>query len=207
MILINEDTMKKRFIFIPLIVISYLAHLYLYYFVFDEIRPLISFFLTVPFYVIMYVYYQETRLIVTFSFISIFTYMAYWFFLGFLKEFAFNAPNMRLIGIVSFFGSLINMVIGFAIVLNANRNKFIALSFLLFAVVNFIFASYYNFFFENLIRSIFGPDITDVNNALGAMEGLYVFLQILIVGMQAVIIYKLDINQEYKILTFKHQNK
>jgi hypothetical protein len=199
--------MKKRFIFIPLIVISYLAHLYLYYFVFDEIRPLISFFLTVPFYVIMYIYYQETRLIVTFSFISIFTVMAYWFFLGFLEYYAFNAPNMRLIGIVSFFGSLINMVIGFAIVLNANRNKFIALSFLLFAVVNFIFASYYNFFFENLIRSIFGPDITDVNNALGAMEGLHVFLQVLIVGIQAVIIYKLDIYQEYNILTFKHQKK
>lgn len=199
--------MKKRYLFIPIIVISFVTHLILYYFVFDEINPLVSFLLTVPFYVIVYLYYRETKMVVTYCFISIFTTLSFWVFMSLLNYYSLGAPNMRLIGMVSFFGSIINMIIGFGIVLQANKNKFIALSFLFFSVINFFFASYYNFFLVDLLSSIFGPNQTDVADALLVLEIIYISLQAIIVILQSIIVYIFDKNQDMDKLTFLTQEK
>ncbi len=195
--------MKKRYIFISLIVVSFALHSILYYFVFNEIMPLISFLLTVPFYVIVFVYYRETKLVVTYSFISVFTTLSFWVFMSLINFYNLSSPNMRLVGMVSFFGSIINLMIGFGIVLQANKNRFVAISFLLFAIVNFFFASYYNFFLKDLIASIFGPIQSDINDALVVLEIFYFALQVLIVISQAIIIYIFDRNQEFNRKTFE----
>jgi len=195
--------MKKRHIFIAIIVLSFISHSILYYFVFNEIMPLVSFLLTVPFYVIVYVYYRETKLVVTYSFISVFTTLSYWVFMSLLNFYNLNSPNMRLVGMVSFFGSVINLMIGFGIVLQANKNRFIALSFLFFAIVNFFFASYYNFFLKNLIASIFGPIQSDINDALVILEIFYFVLQFFIVIAQSIIIFIFDRNQQFNNQTFE----
>jgi hypothetical protein len=124
-----------------------------------------------------------------------------------LNYYSLGAPNMRLIGMVSFFGSIINMIIGFGIVLQANKNKFIALSFLFFSVINFFFASYYNFFLVDLLSSIFGPNQTDVADALLVLEIIYISLQAIIVILQSIIVYIFDKNQDMDKLTFLTQEK
>lgn len=197
--------MKKRYIFIPLIVLSFVAHTFLIYFVFDEVKPLISFLLNVPFYVIVYVYYRETKLVVTYAFISIFTTLSYWIFMAFMSVYSLTAPNMRLIGLVSFFGSIINMMVAFGIVLQANKNRFAAVSLMGFAIINFFFASYYNFFLVDLIAALFGPRQANVELALFVLEMIYLALQILIVISQTIIIYLFDKNQDMDKLTFNHE--
>ncbi len=199
--------MKKRYIFIPIILFAFIAHIFLTYFVFDEIKPLLSFLLTVPFYVIVYVYYRETKLVVSYSFIAIFTTLSYWIFMAFIDIFPLTAPNMRLIGLVSFFGSIINMMVGFGIVLQANKNKYIAVSLMVFAVINFFFASYYNFFLTDLIASLFGPNQARITEALFVLEMIYVGLQSLIVINQIIIIYLFDRHQELDKLTFFHEQQ
>ena len=199
--------MKKRHIFIPIIILSLVGHLILYYFVFNEIHPLISFLLTVPFYVIIYVFYRETKMISSFSFLSIFTTLSFWIFMSLIQVYSLNAPNIRLVGIVSFFGSVVNLIIGFGIVLQANKNRFIAISFLLFAIVNFFFASYYNFFLTDLIASIFGPNPSDVADALIVLEVVYVVLQVIIAILQAIIVYIFDRNHELDSYTFKFEER
>ncbi|MDD3129718.1 MAG: hypothetical protein PHF05_00685 [Candidatus Izemoplasmatales bacterium] len=199
--------MKKRHLFIPIIIIFFLIHLYLYYFVFDEIRPLISFILTSPFYIIVFVYYRETKLLETFSFISIFTNLSFWVFLSLSSMYNFFSPNLRLVGIVSFFGSVINMIIGFGIVLQSNRNRFVSLSIFLISIINFFFASYYKFFLEDLVAALFGPNPTGVNDALIVLEIFYVVLQFIIVIVQSIIIFIFDLNDEYDKNTFGYVKK
>ncbi len=199
--------MKKRYIFIPIILLAFIAQTILTYFVFDEIKPLISFLLTVPFYVIVYVYYRETKLVVTYSFISVFTTLSYWIFVAFIEIYPLTAPNMRLIGLVSFFGSIINMMIGFGIVLQATKNKYIAVSLMGFAVINFFFASYYNFFLVDLFAALFGPNQARVTEALFVLEMFYLVLQAIIVINQVIIIYLFDKNQDLDKLTFIHEHK
>ncbi len=199
--------MKKRYIFIPIIILSLIGHLILYYFVFDEIYPLISFLLTVPFYVIVYVFYRESKLITSYAFVSIFTTLSFWIFMSLIQVYSLNSPNIRLVGLVSFFGSVLNLMIGFGIVLQANKNRFIALSFLFFSIINFFFASYYNFFLVDLIASIFGPNPTDVTDALIVLEVIYVVLQVIISILQAVVIYIFDRNQEMDSYTFKYKER
>lgn len=199
--------MKKRYIFIPIIILSLIGHLILYYFVFNEIYPLISFILTVPFYVIVYVFYRESKLITSFSFLSIFTTLSFWVFMSLIQVYNLNSPNIRLVGLVSFFGSVINLMIGFGVVLQANKNRFIALSFLFFSIINFFFASYYNFFLVDLIASIFGPNPTDVTDALIVLEVVYVVLQVIISILQSVVIYIFDRNQEMDSYTFKYKER
>ena len=195
--------MKKRYIFIPIIVLSMIAHNLLFYLVFDEIYPIISFLLNVPFYVILYVYYRESKLITAFAIISIFTTLAYWMFIGLSGTFTFNNPNMRLMGIISFFGSVANMVIGFMILLNANKLKFIALGFFLMAIINFIFASYYRLSFNGFIGSLFGTTQSDINYAITVLGFVYIGFQGLIAIIQSLIIYFFDKNQEFGVMTFK----
>ena len=199
--------MKKRHIFIPIIILSLVGHLILYYFVFNEIYPLISFILNVPFYVIVYVFYRESKLISSYAFLSIFTTLSFWVFMSLIQYYSLNSPNIRLVGLVSFFGSVINMMIAFGIVLQANKNRFIALSFLFFSVINFFFASYYNFFLVDLIASIFGPNASDVADALVVLEVIYVVLQVIMSILQAVIIYIFDSNQEMDSYTFKLEER
>ncbi|PKK95571.1 MAG: hypothetical protein CVV60_00495 [Tenericutes bacterium HGW-Tenericutes-5] len=199
--------MKKRYIFIPIIILSLIGHLILYYFVFDEIYPLISFLLTVPFYIIVYVFYRESKLITSYAFISIFTTLSFWVFMSLIQVYSLNSPNIRLVGIVSFFGSVVNLMIGFGIVLQANKNRFIALSFLFFSIINFFFASYYNFFLVDLIASIFGPNATDVTDALIVLEVVYVVIQVIISILQSIIIYIFDRNQEMDSYTFKYKER
>lgn len=199
--------MKKRHLFIPIIIIFFLIHLYLYYFVFDEIIPLISFILTSPFYIIVFVYYRETKLLETFSFISIFTNLSFWVFLSLSSMYNFFSPNLRLVGIVSFFGSVINMIIGFGIVLQSNRNRFVSLSIFLISIINFFFASYYKFFLEDLVAALFGPNPTGVNDALIVLEIFYVVLQFIIVIVQSIIIFIFDLNDEYDKNTFGYVKK
>lgn len=199
--------MKKRYIFISIIILSFLAHTLLYYLVFNEVKPLISFLLTVPFYVIIWVYYRETKLIVNYAFISVFTTLSHWVFTSLINFYSINSPNMRLIGMVSFFGSIINLMLGFGIVLQANKNRLIALSFLFFSIINFFFASYYNFFLVDLISSIFGPNQSNIFDALVVLEIVYVVIQGVVVILQSVIIFIFDRNQERDIMTFEHQEE
>ena len=199
--------MKKRYIFIPIIILSLVGHLILYYFVFDEIYPLISFVLTVPFYVIVYVFYRESKLISSYAFLSIFTTLSFWVFMSLIQDYSLNSPNMRLIGLVSFFGSVINMMIAFGIVLQANKNRFIAISLFLFSIITFFFASYYNFFLENLVASIFGPNPSVVADALVVLEVIYVILQVIMSIVQSIIIYIFDINQDMDSYTFKFEER
>lgn len=199
--------MKKRHLFIPIIILSLIGQLILYYFVFDEIYPLISFILTVPFYVIVYVFYRESKLITSYAFVSVFTTLSFWVFMSLIQVYSINSPNMRLIGLVSFFGSVINMIIAFGIVLQANKNRFVAICFLFFSVINFFFASYYNFFLTDLIASIFGPNPTDVVDALVVLEVIYVVLQVIIAILQSIVIYIFDRNQEMDSYTFKYEER
>jgi hypothetical protein len=112
---------------------------------------------------------------------------------------------MRLIGMVSFFGSIINLILTFGIVLQANKNKLIAVSLMFFAIVNFFFGSYYNFFLMDLIRALFGPIPSDIIHALQVMEFVYFFLQVIMVILQVIIIYIFDKNSDYDNQTFAAQ--
>jgi len=119
----------------------------------------------------------------------------------------FFSPNLRLVGIVSFFGSVINMIIGFGIVLQSNRNRFVSLSIFLISIINFFFASYYKFFLEDLVAALFGPNPTGVNDALIVLEIFYVVLQFIIVIVQSIIIFIFDLNDEYDKNTFGYVKK
>ncbi len=190
--------MKKRTIFSLIIIVGFLAQFILANFVFRNFPPVISFILLVPFYLLTYLYYRRYKLITVICFISIFTLMANLFMLGYLGEFALYSNKIRLIGMVSFFGCLINNLLAFILILQVEpRSKFLKGLVVFIVLVNYFFFSYYLFPLTNILASIFGPNQVVIDNMLVILQIFLYVLQAFIVISQVIIIFKFDFEEEY----------
>lgn len=197
--------MKKRYIFMLLIFLGTTAQFLLNTFLPGDIPSLISFLLLVPFYLIVYLFYSKNKLIQFICFVAIFTVMANVFMLGFLGQYSMNSSKIILIARVSYFGSILNILLAFLLILQVQpRNKVLKGSFFFIALTNWIFFSYYVFYFVNLLTQIFGTSIQETERTVFVFGIVSIVMQFLIMIAQMVIVYILDKEEEDERLIKKY---
>lgn len=190
--------MKKHRLFMLIIFVGTIIQFVLNNFVFSRFPGILSFILLVPFYLIVYIYYQRYKYIKYICFVSIFTVMANLFLLDYLNDFAMYTPKIRLIGMVSYFGSLINLLLGFIMLLqNEPKRKLIKGLFAFIIITNYVFFSYYFFPISGLVVAFFGPADQAVEITLIVLQIIQYVLQIFIMIAQLILIYILGSEEAY----------
>lgn len=190
--------MKKRTIFSLIIVFGTVLQFVLSQFVIEDFPAVLSYVLIVPFYVIVYVYYPRYRIIKYIIFISIFTVMAYTLMMGYLGDFPMYSSKIRLLGMVSFFGSILNNILAFVLLLQIEpKNRWLRTMVVFIVVTNYFFFSYYIFSLTNLLIAFFGPDDQVIDQLLFILQIVIYILQFLIMVAQVIIIHVLDNEEEY----------
>lgn len=190
--------MKKRKIFTFIIIFGTLLQFVLANVVFNDFPGFLSYVLLVPFYLFVYLYYQRYKYIKYICFISIFTVMANLFMLDYLSMFPLWSNKIRLIGMVSFFGSLINNLLLFILILQPEpRGKLIKSLFAIIVLSNYFFFSYYLFPLTNILIAFFGPDEQAISTTLISVQVITYILQFVIMIAQVVIVQTLDREDEY----------
>lgn len=149
--------MSRRKIFTLIILLGTLTQFVLGNFVFEDFPAIISYILLVPFYLIVYLYYQRNIFIKLVVFISTFTLLANLFMLDYLGDYSLYSNKVRLISMFSYIGCVINNILVLASLLkNTPKSKWIKFSFIVIVYTNFIFFSYYYFPFVNNLTLFFG---------------------------------------------------
>ncbi|MBI9009773.1 MAG: hypothetical protein JEZ05_07065 [Tenericutes bacterium] len=167
-------------------------------FVFKDFPAIISFVLLVPFYLIVYLYYQRYRYIKWIAFISIFTLLANLFMLDYLSDFQMYSSKIRLIGMVSFFGCLINNFLAFILLLQPQpKSRTIKLLVLFIVLINYFFFSYYIFSFTGILVAFFGPSDQAVNLTVAVVQVLVYIFQFAIMIVQMILVKLLGSEEEY----------
>ena len=183
----------KKYVFGALIMVSIIVKLILNNIGSIELSRILIFCLTVPFYVITFVYYRRSKLILAFVFVGIFSLLGYTFTLA--------SPMMKILGSISLFGSIINIGLAFAILLLTNKSYSISILLMGLAIFNFLFLSYINYYlvellFENLDMA--EPQISIMENFLRYYNIVFIVVQFVLGIMQVSIIWILDHYQELK---------
>ena len=190
--------MKKRNIFILVIFLGTLTQFILGNFVFKNFSGIVSFVLLVPFYLIVYIYYQRYRFIKWICFFTIFTLMANVFMLDYLSIFPMYSAKIKLIGMVSFFGSIINNVLVFVFILQPNpKGKLLKSLFAFVVLINYFFFSYYIFPLTGILIAFFGPAEQAIESTVVVVEIIGYILVIAVMIAQMIIIKLLDTEEEY----------
>ena len=189
--------MKKKNLLIAVIVICSLANTILSRL--GIISPLIQFFLFVPFYVLLLVFYRKTKYITIFAIFSIISLFGYYMNLSLVNYQGLVSPMMRFFGSLSFFGGTFAFLVGFVVVLQNRTYKFVEISLLSLTVINYIFFSYFNFYFLGILNTLFGP----YEENLIAMYNVYfvivIIIEISIMVVQAININFLEKNKRYEL--------
>lgn len=190
--------MKKRTIFSLIILIGTILQFVLSQFVFEDFPAVLSYILIVPFYVIVYVYYPRYKIIRYIIFVSIFTVMAYTLMMGYLDTFPLYSRKIRLLGMVSFFGSIFNNILAFILLLQVEpKSRWLRTAIVFIVITNYFFFSYYIFSLTNLLIAFFGPDEQVIDQLLVILQIVIYALQFFIMIAQIIIIHVLDDEEEY----------
>lgn len=189
--------MKKRYIFMLLILVGTVTQFLLDTFLVSSVPSLISYLLLVPFYLIVYLFYSKNKTIRYICFIAIFTVMADIFMLGYLDQYSLHSDKIVFIARISYFGSILNIFLAFLLILQVKpRNKVLKGSFFFIALTNWIFFSYYVFSFLNLIISFFGTADQEIQRTVFVFNIVMIVMQFLIMIAQMIIVYILDKEEE-----------
>lgn len=190
--------MKKRDILMLIVGITAVVNIVLSR-VLNSYSPILELLLTIPFYIIIIIFYRKTLLITIFCVITVLSQFGYYMVLENLGTLSLDSLTMRIFGSFSFFAGIVGFLIAFAITLQHKTYKFIETSFLLFSIVNYVFFSYYNFYFNSYLERIFGPFEVHI---IKMYQVYFVVLIVVEIGMaiiQVLMIYFLERNKWYEL--------
>lgn len=197
--------MKKRNLLIAIIVICSLANTILSRI--GMISPIAQFFLTVPFYVILLTFYRKTKYITIFAILTIVSLFGFYMNLSLVNYQGLVSPMMRFFGSLSFFGGLAAFIIGFLIVLQNRTYKFIEISLLSLTIVNYVFFSYFNFYFYGILITLFGPYEENLIAMYNVYYVIVIIIEIAVMTVQAININFLEKNKRYELRILLKDNK
>ena len=190
--------MKKRNLLMGIVFICAVLNIVLSR-VMDNFLPIYTLILTIPFYLIIIIFYRKTKLITIFCVLTILSQFGHYMLLFYSPFFEFSSPLMRVFGSFSFFFGIIGFFVAFALVLQHKTYKFTEISFLSFAIINYVFFSYFNFYFQNLLVRIFGPYEVHIVKMFYVYYGVVLAIEIGVAILQVIVIYFLERNKWYEL--------
>jgi len=189
--------MKKRNIFMLIICFGTILEILFHDFLFNDIPGVFSFLFLVPFYIIVYLYYNRHKFIRYMSFLGIFNVLSNAFLAYYIILLGFYDRKVILIARTSTFGSIIMFLLLFIMLLQDKpKNKAIRYSFIFIIITSFLFHSYYKYILAVLLTGIFGPDSSAISTTIYVVDVIAIISKILIMMCQVLIIYKLDRSDE-----------
>jgi D-alanyl-lipoteichoic acid acyltransferase DltB (MBOAT superfamily) len=124
--------------------------------------------------------------------------MANVFMVYYLRSFPMYSPKIRLIGMVSFFGCIINNLLAFVMILQPEPKRKIIKGLVVFIVLaNYLFFSYYIFPLTGILIAFFGPAEQAIETTILAVEVIGYILQLLIMISQMILIRLLGTEEDY----------
>ena len=189
--------MKKRDILMALVAITGILNIVLSR-VLNGYPPILELFMTVPFYVLVIIFYRKTKLITIFSVLTILSQFGYYMVLNYLSTHQGLDPTLRLYASFSFFSGIVAFFIAFAVVLQHKTYKFTEITFFSFSIINYIFFSYFTFYFQDMLITIFGPFETHIEKMTNVYIGVELTLEIGVMVLQVLIIFFLERNKWYE---------
>lgn len=185
--------MKKRNIFMLVVCFGTILELVFHDLLFKNFPGFFSFFLLVPFYVIVYLYYNRYRYIKYMSFLGIFNVLSYTFLAYYIAQLDFYHRKVILIARTSTIGSILMFFFLFIMLLQDKpRNKATKYSFIFIVITSFLFHSYYRYILTVLLTQIFGPEGSAINMTIDVVDIVAIVSKLAILLAQLIIIYKLD---------------
>lgn len=189
--------MKKRDILMGLVGIAGVVNI-IFSRVVSGYPPLLELFLTIPFYIIILIFYRKTKLITAFSIFTILSQFGYYMVLANMQSHAWLDVTMRIFGSFSFFSGLIGFFLAFGLVLQHKTYKFTELSFFAFSILNYVFFSYFTFYLRDMLITIFGPFEIHIIKMFYVYYGVEIAAEISILVLQVLVIFFLERNKLYE---------
>jgi|AntAceMinimDraft_18_1070375.scaffolds.fasta_scaffold00003_5 hypothetical protein len=190
--------MKKRDILMAIVGVSAILNIVLSR-VITGYSPILELFLTIPFYIIILIFYRKTTLITIFTVLTILSQFGYYMVLENIYTLAWLSGPMRIFGSFSFFAGLIGFFVAFALVLQHKTYKFTEMSFFTFSIINYVFFSYFNFYLNNMLITIFGPFEIHIIKMQNVYYGVLLFIEISVMILQVLVIHFLERNKWYEM--------
>ena len=147
-----------------------------------------AFILSTPFFIILIAYFRHHRDLMWFAIISMISSLG--LVLYNILSFSLDPGSLglRLFSGISYFGAVANIFLAFKIILQEKYETFINRAFLLFAVINYGFFSFYTPYIKNFLAVFVGPYPHFLRNTFLFYDYFYLFLQLSMVVVQIVII-------------------
>ncbi|MBI9010567.1 MAG: hypothetical protein JEZ05_11140 [Tenericutes bacterium] len=189
--------MKKRDILMAIVGITGLANIVLSKII-GGYPPILELFLTIPFYVIILIFYRKTTLIVIFSVLTILSQFGYYMVLENLASHPGLDGTIRLYASFSFFSGILGFFIAFVLVLQHKTYKFTELSFFAFSIINYVFFSYFTFYLQSMLITIFGPFELHISKMLNVYFGVEIGMEVVVLVLEVLVIFFLERNKWYE---------
>lgn len=190
--------MKKRDILMAIVAVVALINI-IFSRVIDNYPPILQLLMTLPFYIIILIFYRKTSLITIFCILTILSQFGYYMVLHYMTLDLINPVAIRVFGSFSFFAGIIGFFVAFALVLQHKTYKFTEVSFLIFSIVNYTFFSYFNFYLLNMLIRIFGPFEIHIIQMQNVYYVIQLLIEIAMAVIQVLLIYYLERNMWYEL--------
>ncbi len=190
--------MKKRDILMAIVAVVALINI-IFSRVIDNYPPILQLLMTLPFYIIILIFYRKTSLITIFCVLTILSQFGYYMVLHYMTLDLINPVAIRVFGSFSFFAGIIGFFVAFALVLQHKTYKFTEVSFLIFSIVNYTFFSYFNFYLLNMLIRIFGPFEIHIIQMQNVYYVIQLMIEIAMAVIQVLLIYYLERNMWYEL--------
>ncbi len=190
--------MNKRNILMIIVGITAITNLVLSR-VITNYSPILELCLTVPFFLIIIIFYRKTPLITAFCVLTVLSQFGYYMVMENAARISLDSITQRIYGSFSFFAGIAAFFVAFAVVLQNKTYKLIERSFLYFAIINYVFFSYFNFYLHSYLIRFFGPFEIHIIKMYQVYYVVLIVIEVSLVVLQIILIYFLERNKWFEL--------
>jgi len=223
-IVCGVDTMNKRIILPAIIITAFLfslglERLYTEAFLNKDfflqihtaedllfVTSITIFLLSMPFFFFFFICFRNYKDLVLFTSIFIISSLAFAIYTIMAGSASSWTLTLRFFAGLSYFGCLLNFFISFGIVLQDYYDKLVTRSIMFFAIINYVFASFYTQYSKSFISRVAGDfPAGNLDRTFAAYDIIYLLIKLTMVVLSVLVILNLITRKEIgkRIYIFK----
>ena len=150
-----------------------------------------SFFLSIPFYVIVLIFFREEKLLNIFSALSIIVAFCFAGYVSLSNYYIFDTIIIRLYASVSYFLGFFNIIIATSIILKELHTKTVTISLLYFSISQFVFGTLVVDHVRGYLVGLFGPGEENIANVFLVYDIFLILIRVSVIVLQVFAILSL----------------
>ena len=162
-----------------------------------KVTSISTFLFSIPFYVIILICFRNYKDLCLFATITIIANLAFAFYTIMMSSSDSWTIPLRLFAGISYFGTLLNFFVSFGIVLQDYYDKLVTRSLMFFAIVNYVFASFYTQYSKGFIARVVGDfPPGNLDRTFVVYDWIYILIQLTMVVLSVLVILNLITRKE-----------